>query len=184
MDLRSASIVFGLALTLASCGAGELSLTEYASEVETLVAEMETRFAEIDAEWLSQSPSVAGAQEYWDDRMDIRNDFLASIRKLEPPEEVRDQHDAAIDVFGRINDGDSALRSRVDQYTTLDEHWQWVNTPEGRAADLVLEEVFAFCRASQEEFDATKERESFDEMPWLPSQMKEVVRVAFGCPPS
>lgn len=184
MDLRTGCIVLGLVLMLTACGAGELSLTEYASEVETLVAEMELRFSEIDAEWVSQSPNVARAQEYWDDRIDIRDDFLESIRKLRPPEEVLDQHDAAIDVFGRINDADTALRARVDQYTTIDEHWQWVDTPEGRAADAVLEEVFAFCRASQEEFDATQERESFDEMPWLPSEMKEVVRVAFGCPPS
>ena len=184
MDICRRCAVLVLALALASCGAGELSLTEYAGEVEGLVAEMEERFATIDAEWLSQPADIARAREYWDERMEIRSDFLESIRELRPPEEVVDQHEAAIDVFDRITDADVALRARVDQYATIDDHWQWVDTPEGRAADAVLEEVFAFCRASQEEFDATQERESFDEMPWLPSQMKEVVRVAFGCPPS
>jgi hypothetical protein len=63
------------------------------------------------------------------------------------------------------------------------EHWQWVETPEGQAADAVLEEVFAFCRASQAEFDATEVREALEDAAWVPSEMKEVVKVAFGCPP-
>jgi hypothetical protein len=58
-----------------------------------------------------------------------------------------------------------------------------VNTAEGQAAEAVLEEVFAFCRASQAEFDATEERESLEDVPWLPPEMTEIVKVAFGCPP-
>ena len=58
-----------------------------------------------------------------------------------------------------------------------------MDTPEGQAADAVLEEVFAFCRASQAEFDATEDREALEDAAWVPSEMKEVVKVAFGCPP-
>ena len=68
--------------------------------------------------------------------------------------------------------------------TTIDDHWQWVDTPEGRAADAVLEEVYEFCRSSQAEYDATRDRESLNDLPWVPSEMREVVKVAFGCPPA
>ncbi len=176
--------VLAFSLALGACGSGEMTITEYATEVEALVGDMTARFAGIDAEWTSQPPSVARAQEYWEARLEIRNDFLDGIGQLRPPEAVIDQHEAALAVFQRMTDADVALRDVVDEYDFIDDHWQWVDTPEGRAADAVLEDVFAFCRASQEEFDATEERESFEEMPWLPAQMKEVVRVAFGCPPS
>lgn len=173
-----------LAVTAAACGSGELSLTEYADEVEILVAEMEASFIEIDTEWMSQTPSVARAQEYWDDRLQIRYDFLESVESLHPPEAVIGMHEDSIAVFTTITDADVALRARVDRYETIDDHWQWVDTPEGQAAEAALVDVYEFCRDSQEEFDATKQREQLDDTPWLPSEMKEVVRVAFGCPPS
>lgn len=172
------------ALAVVGCGSAELTLTEYATELEGLVAEMEVRFIDIDAEWLSEPPSVDRAAEYWDQRLDIRNDFLNGIEELQPPEEAVDMHEQSIGIFTRITDADVALRARVDTMDTFTDHWQWVDTPEGQAADAVLADVYAFCRQSQEEFDATSDRETFDDMPWIPSEMKEVVRVAFGCPPS
>ena len=176
--------VAALALAVAGCGSGELSLTEYATEVETLVTEMEVQFATIDTEWESQPPSVERARAYWDERLQVRSDFLDGVRALDPPEGVADMHLESIELFERMTDADVTLRAGVDEYDTISEHWQWVDTPEGRAADAVLEDVFAFCRASQEEFDATEEREDFDDTPWLPADMKEIVRVAFGCPPA
>lgn len=173
-----------LAVAIAGCGSGELTLSEYASEVEALVAEMESRFASIDAEWVAEPPSVDRAAEYWEDRLEIRDDFLDAIRELNPPEEVEAMHAQSIDIFTKITQADVALRAKAESFTELDSHWQWVDTPEGRASDAVLEDVFVFCRASQDEFDETRDRESLAEMPWIPSEMKEVVRVAFGCPPS
>jgi hypothetical protein len=63
------------------------------------------------------------------------------------------------------------------------EHWQRVDTPEGRAAEAIPEGVFAFCRASQADYDATSDRAPLPDVPWIPSEMSEVVSVAFGCPP-
>ena len=66
---------------------------------------------------------------------------------------------------------------------TVAGHWDWRDTPEGRASQAVLEDVYDFCRASQEEFDATSAREKAQDAAWLPAEMREIVRVAFGCPP-
>lgn len=172
----------GLVLILTSCG-GNLTLSEYAAQAEDLVAEMESDFASLDREWESQDPSVEGALRYWDGRLDVRAEFLAGVEALDPPEAVADQHAAALDVFGRITAADEDLAERVATFETVAEHWQWVDTPEGLAADELLEEVFAFCRASQAEYDATKDREGLKDVPWIPSEMSEVVSVAFGCPP-
>lgn len=172
-----------LAATLVACGGGTLTVPEYAVEVEQLVTEMEAQFVSLDGDWESQVPTVDGARSYWDGRLKIRYEFLESIQDLEAPEGIAAQHEAALDVFDRITAADEALAARVATFDAVAEHWQWVDTPEGRAADAVLEEVFAFCRASQEEFDATAGSESLEDTPWVPPEMKEAVKVAFGCPP-
>ncbi|MBT8192597.1 MAG: hypothetical protein HKO63_09180 [Acidimicrobiia bacterium] len=171
-----------LAALLTACGGGELTLSEYASQAEDLVAEMESQFESLDAAWESQVPSAEGARTYWDGRLDIRAEFLDGVRELDPPAAVEDQHAAALDVFARITAADEALAERADAFETITDHWQWVDTPEGRASDALLQEVFAFCRASQADFDATKDLEGLKDLPWIPSEMTEVVSVAFGCP--
>jgi hypothetical protein len=172
-----------LAAVLGACGGGTLTLSEYAAEAEALVAAMEARFEALDAEWESQTPTRDGALAYWDGRLDIRTDFLDGVRALRPPEAVADQHDAALDIFTRITEADEALAARVATFDTVTEHWEWVDTPEGRAAEAVLEEVWAFCRSSQAEYDATETGEALEDQPWVPGEMTEVVKVAFGCPP-
>jgi hypothetical protein len=172
-----------LALSVAACGGGTLTLTEYATEVEALVADMESRFTAIDADWEAQAPTVDGARVYWDRRLKIREDFLAGIGDLNPPEEIEHQHVTALDLFGRITAADEALAARAATYDTITDHWQWVGTPEGHAAEAVLAEVYSFCRASQEEYDATAEREALEYVPWVPPEKQQVVKVAFGCPP-
>ncbi len=174
---------FCLAVVLAGCGGGSLTVSEYAAQVEELVAVMEAHFESLDAEWESQVPSLEGALSYWDRRLAIRAEFLEDVRALAAPDEIADLHAAALDVFSRITAADEALAARVAQFDTVTEHRQWLDTPEGQASLAVLEEVYAFCRTSQGEFDATDERESLTDVPWIPAEMKAVVKVAFGCPP-
>ena len=49
------------------------------------------------------------------------------------------------------------------------------------ATEALDEEAVALCQVAQAEFDATADREVFGEMPWIPSELREVVSVAFGC---
>ena len=174
-----------LALILVACGGGSLTVSEYATQAEELVAVMVAGFESLDADWESQPPSLEGALGYWDRRLLIRADFLEGVQALDPPDELAGMHATALDVFNRITSADRALAERVRAFETVTEHWQWVETPEGHAAEAALAEVFAFCRASQAEFDATGETgvSIISEMPWLTPEAREVVRVAFGCPP-
>jgi len=170
-------------VVLAACGGGTLTPSEYAEQAERLVAEMTSQFASLDAEWESQVPTVDGARDYWEQRLEIRTEFLEGVRGLKASEGVAAQHSAALDVFERITAADEALAARVATFDSVTEHWQWVDTPEGQAAEAVLEDVYAFCRASQDEFDATAGRESLEDVPWVPPEMKQAIKVAFGCPP-
>jgi len=181
--VRHASASVCLAVILVACGGGSLTVSEYAAQAEELVATLEARFESLDTEWESQAPTLRGARSYWEGRLAVRAEFLEGVRALEPPDELADIHAAALDVFSRITTADEALAARVATFETVTEHWQWVDTPEGQASLAVLEEVFALCRATQAEFDATEERESLEDVPWIPPELKEVVKVAFGCPP-
>lgn len=172
-----------LTVALGACGGGTLTPSEYAEQAESLVAEMEAQFATIDSAWESQVPTVEGARSYWEQRLEIRAEFLEGVRSLKPSEGIAAQHAAALDVFERITAADEALAARVATFDSVTDHWQWVDTPEGQAAQAVLEDVFEFCRASQEEFDATAGREDLEDVPWVPPEMKEAIKVAFGCPP-
>lgn len=177
-------IVFGLAVGLVACGGGGITATEYAEAVEQSVASMEARFAAADAEWEADQPSVQGALRYWEERLDIREEFLETIEALDPPPEIAEMHTAALAVFNRITEADIALADRVVEYEEVSGHRQWLDTPEGQASLAVLEDVYAFCRSSQDALDATRDREALEGVPWLPPEMREVIKVAFGCPPS
>lgn len=173
-----------LAITLGACGGGSLTASEYAETIEESVSAMEARFVEADTAWEAEEPSMEAALRYWDDRLDIREDFLEEIEGLDPPPEIAAMHEEALSVFRRITDADIALAGRVAEYDAITSHRQWLDTPEGQASLAVLEDVYAFCRASQEQMDATAERESLEGVPWLPPQLREVIKVAFGCPPA
>jgi hypothetical protein len=173
---------FLMCAVLVACGGGTLTVSEYAGEAEILVARMVARFTELDSTWESQPPSMEGALTYWDGRLAIRAEFLEGIEALDPPDSVAEQHAAALDVFTRITEADEALAARVAAMDEVTEHRQWLETPEGAASLALLEEVYAFCRASQADYDATQEREGLRGVNWLPSEMTEVVSVAFGCP--
>jgi hypothetical protein len=159
-----------------------MTASEYAAGAEALVERMEVDFAAIDAEWTSQPPTPERAAEYWEERLAIRRDALEAVGELRPPKTIESMHTVALDVFTRITAADEALADRAATIDVFAEHWQWVDTPEGRTADAVLTEIYDFCRASQKEFDATAQPSPFGDLVWVPDV--EVVRVAFGCPPS
>ena len=172
-----------LALILTACGDGSLSAAEYAARAEALVSVLAAEFESLDAELGSQTPSLDGAQSYWERRLAARVKLLDGIRALDPPDELADFHAAALDLFGRINSAEEDVAARVGSFQTaadLERTWQ---TAEGQAAQAVLQEVFALCRSAQTTFDDTDNRESLKDAPWIPPEMKEIIRVSFGCPP-
>ncbi len=183
--MRSVWAAACMSFILVACGGGGHSLEEFAVQSEGLVKVLMAQLDTLDAEWESQAPTLEGAQTYWERRLQARVEFLEGIQALDPPEQVVDLHETALDIFSRVNAAEQALAARV---VTLDfegvtDHGPWWDTPEGRAARAVDAEGIAICHAAQGQFDATQESEMFSDMAWLPSELSEVVQVAFPCPP-
>jgi hypothetical protein len=162
------------------CGGGGPSLEDYATRGEELTTRVISRIATLDAEL--QEPTLEGVKDYWDQRVAARVAFLEGIRDLDPPDGLVDLHETALDLFSRLVDAEQALAARVAESGTPTGPSEWWSTPEGQAARAVDQEAIAICHAAQARFDATQERETLEGLPWIPSEMKESVRVAFGCP--
>ena len=171
-----------VSLLFACCGGGSTSLAEYAEEGEELTTTVIAKIAALDAEWETQEPTQAAALDYWDRRVAARIEFLEGIQDLDPPGGLIELHETALDLFSRLVDAEAALAERVAVYENPTGPDEWWDTPEGRAARAVDEEAIAICHAAQAGFDATQERQVLSEVPWVPSEMRESVRVAFDCP--
>jgi len=163
------------------CGGGP-SLEDYATRGEQLTTRLISRVATLDAELESRKLTPEAVQDYWDQRLAARVEFLDGIRNLDPPSGLVDLHEMALDLFSSLVDAERALAARVAESETAIGPSEWWSTPEGEAARGVDQEAIAICHAAQARFDATRERETLDGLPWIPSEMKESVRVAFGCP--
>jgi len=172
-----------LVVVVAACGGGSLTLSEYAEQAEKLVTVGRERIDALDAERESRIPTLEGGWTYWDRRMEARVELLEGFQALDPPDEAVELHRGVVDLFRRLTAAEEVLAARVATFETIADLEQMWETPEGQVARAADEELFAICHVAQAELDATEEREVFANVPWIPSEMKEVVRVTLGCPP-
>ena len=179
---RISTVALSLALALAACGGGTLTLSEYGEQGEQLVIEVSQRVDALDAELESEDQTVDSVQAYWGERVEARRDFSEGLEALEPPEEAAELHAIVVEIFNRLTAAEESLAARVTSLETVSGPAEWWATPEGRAARAVDEEVTQICVVAQGAFDETVDREAVVDVPWMPPEMKEVVRVAFGCP--
>jgi hypothetical protein len=146
----------------------------------SLVATMNARLDQLDVQ-VQGDQGLEGVRAYAQERVAARSVFLASLRGLDPPDEVADLHGVAIGIIERLTAAESALAGRVmamDSVEGIDSIW---DTPGGIAARTADEKAVELCLAVQSDFDDTAERSQLKDVPWIPSAMKAVVVVAFGC---
>ena len=179
---RTSTVALSLALVLVACGGGTLTLSEYGEQGEQLVIDVSQRVDALDAELESEDQTLDSVRAYWDRRVEARRDFSEGLEALEPPEEAAELHAIVVDIFNRLTVAEESLAARVASLETVSGPSEWWATPEGRAARAVDEEVTQICVVAQGAFDETVDREAVVDVPWMPPEMKEVVRVAFGCP--
>ena len=180
---RRIALAACLVIVVASCGGGnELTLTEYAEEVEGLTTTMYRTLDDltITAEDGSEVP-VEDARAVYDGAAAAFRQLRDGLQAIEPPDGVADLHDASIDIMNRFTAAQEAFARRAEDYKTVDDWDLLYETPEALAVDAAQEEMIAFCQARQAEFDATADREVFADVPWIPPEMQEVVTVLFGC---
>ena len=166
---------------MVACSGGTLTLSEYGERSEQLVAEVSQRVDALDATLESGDHTADSVRAYWNERVDARRNFSEGLEALEPPEEAAELHAVVVEIFNRLTVAEEALAARVIALETMSGPAQWWATPEGQIARSVDEEVTQICVVAQEAFDKTVGREAVVDIPWMPPEMKEVVRVAFGC---
>jgi hypothetical protein len=170
-----------LALVVASCGGGELTLTEYAQQVEGLTTTMYQKLDDLTIEAPSEPPTLEDLQAVYRGAATAYRGLLDGLQALEPPREAAELHTAALDLATRLTTAGEAFARRVEDVETEDELTLLFASPEALAAEAAAEEIVGFCQARQAELDATADREVLADVPWIPPEMQEVVLVAFGC---
>ncbi len=178
--VRRILVMLVVPLAAASCSSG-LSLTEYATEAETLATTMNSRLDEIDVIFDRGATSVAEVRTYADDRMAARRAFLAGLEGLDPPKDAEDLHTATLDILRNLVDAEQELADlayATDDLASLEGLW---DTPTGQKAREVDAQVVALCQAAEASLNSTRERQAFVGQPWVPSELQEIVEVSFGC---
>jgi hypothetical protein len=157
-------------------------LSEYSSEVTSV---LETLDSELDAEaenYASGPPSIEGAQEYVRIRVDGYRDAVAGIDALDPPDQVADLHRTLHEIMTKLSaaaENRAAFAGTVTAIDELDRVWEG---PEAGAIPTAEAEAIILCHAAQSQFDATQAREDLADVPWMRSELKEVVLVALDRP--
>ena len=110
--------------------------------------------------------------------MAVRTDLQNNLTDLNPPEELADFHADVVELLGRILAAQEDWAVRADTASSLDE---LQTSPEALAFWDLDAKMAPLCLELQSKLDATAEREIFAEVPWIPSEMKEVVDLVVGC---
>ncbi len=169
-----------IVFALAACG-GSMTLTEYATAVESSLNSMNAQLAEDVAAVEAVAPSIAVLRDWADNRMALRHDFLAGLEELNPPSEAADLHEAALAAVRALVAAEQELADQAHATDDVEMLLGLWDTPAGEAAQLADQKAVEICLAAQAALDATADRSGFVGMPWVPLELQQVVRVAFAC---
>ena len=158
-------------------GGGEVSMSEYVDEMNTIGARIaqqsEVVFAE--AEQIATPSDVNAMMERV---QPLRIEVLEAFEGVDPPEQVADLHRLLSDWMAKIMLAEEALATRASTVGSWEEFSQ---SSEMAAYRAVLVEGKQGCTDFQAKLDATAARGVFADMPWIPGALKEVVDAALGC---
>lgn len=173
-------LVGWLMLVVAACGGGELTMTEYAEQVEELTTTMYGTIDELVADFQAAPEEDRDEVALYTAIGVAFRDLRDGFETLEPPEEAAELHAVSVDTMTRLTDAQDAFAQRVAA-TEPGDGVDLETTPEAVELLAIQEEMTEFCQARQAELDATADREALADNTWIPNEMKEVVDVLFGC---
>jgi hypothetical protein len=174
---RLAMAFLFLGLLVAACAGRALSLTEYTERVQSMGYTMLAEFDELETQWASAT-TVEDGQIVLNRAVTIRTDLHNGLTDLNPPEVFAEGHADLVELLGRVLAATQIWAASSEMASSLDE---LQSSSEALAyweldADMVL-----LCTEFESKLDAMAEREVFADVPWIPGDMKEVVKFAGGC---
>jgi len=169
-----------MGLLVGACSNGP-SLTDYAEELEGIVADHNSGMDENDRYVDAETATIDRIRTYATTRMELRTGFLSSFEGLEPPGEAEDIHAAGLEVIRNLVAAEQVLFEQAmatEDLSAIDNLWE---SPAGQAAREVDRQIIEICQAAEAAINSTEERQALVGMPWVPTELQEVVTVAFGC---
>ena len=178
---------------LAGCGGGELSMEEYVESVDAIFERAIGQYEDI-----IESPGglvlVVGQGDHlgFDDQglqltdftpqdlhvalgrvVEIQDEAVAAAAAIDPPEQIADIHTL---YFREL-----PLRELAARAATAASWEELSDSAEMAAYRDALEADNQVCDEFQATLDATADRGAFVDVPWMPSELTEIVDYALGC---
>ena len=181
---RHAAAVLCLALAITACGGNEISLTDYVESINDTVALAEARAADITAQGillgdLTPQQIEAGIRRGLEE---LRIPLQEAVDAIDPPEQVAELHTLLWSWHADFIQVETTLAARMGATPDTEEGWAILsNSPEMAAYRAALAEGKQVCIDFQARLDATEERGVFEDVPWVPSELSEVVNASLGC---
>jgi hypothetical protein len=145
------------------CGGGDMSLSEYVDEMNTIGARIAEQSEVVFAE--SEQIATPGDVNAMMERVQpLRIEVLEGFEGLDPPEQVGDLHRLISDWMAKIILAEEALAARASTVAGWAEFSQSSEMTAYRAA---LAEGKTVCTDFQATLDATAERGVFADTPWI-----------------
>lgn len=182
--MRTVAVAAAIVFLAASCSA-EPTLTEYAEDLETLVADMDAEFAALIDEAESAEQTMEEVQTLFDRQAAIFATFVDGFRELDPPPDAEELHGVSLRVLERRVEAEREMVAEIQAEVVKGGGFFEIIARLERSdalAELLEadEEVSELCRSVQDEFDATDEETELAEVPWVP-ELREVVEVSLNC---
>ena len=182
--VRYVALALCFALVVAACGGDELSLTEYVELTNDAVALAEERATQFRREGVLAEDSTPRQVEDGLVRLleEIRIPLQEAADAMDPPQQVAELHMLLWSWHASFIGVETTLAERVGATSDTEAGWAlFSDSPEVAAYRASLAEGRQLCIDLQAHLDETEARGAFEDVPWLPSEMKEVVNIAVGC---
>lgn len=186
---RFVTSIVCVALLTSGCGGGELSLPEYVEELNAIVDRARQQYEALIATPQGAVLVAEGAQlanftpqdlqAAFEQLKTVELEVQEATEAMEPPEQIADLHNFFFDF-----DDDSFVSAQDVLATRAGTAADWEElsaTPEMAAYRTALAADKETCNDFEAELDATEQRGVFDETPWIPGELKELVALVIGC---
>ena len=173
-------LALGTVIAVAGCGGG-MTLTDYVDELNAVEATASDRARELAAS-AQDDLTPQTLQRGLELSHQIRVDVQEAADDIDPPAEVEDLHERIFDWHASFMAVEEDLARRAGLAEDTDEGWTALSaSPEMAAYRVSLADGKELCDTFQADLDATAARGAFEDVPWLPGRMSEVVEAVIGC---
>jgi hypothetical protein len=121
-----------MAATAVGCGGGDgdtgVTSEEYFRQVEALVGDVDQQSAALESQWQEKLASANSDQErlelvrdFYYNLFSLSDDFRDGLADIEPPEEVKEAHEALVELAAEFSSAWSAISDGVKNAASEDE---------------------------------------------------------------